>query len=86
MSYLSCNGNEKIIFPSGLHTRSSSFNPQLLNQTNYVSLGQEWDEFPSDFLDGSIAEFIIFDHALVETEQKQIERKLSRKYLAEANR
>ncbi len=56
-------------------------NPIPYNSSKFLSIGQEWDDTgPSDFLDGEIAELIIYGRSLPYRERAGIEKYLSDKY------
>ncbi|MFO0728855.1 MAG: serine/threonine-protein kinase [Myxococcota bacterium] len=56
--------------------------PILFNRAHYFSLGQEWDDDskPSDFLNGELAELVIYARSLTTDERRAIELYLARKY------
>jgi hypothetical protein len=55
--------------------------PLDFSDANYFSLGQEWDdEGPTDFLNGDIAEFILFNEPLNPEVRMGIENYLGEKY------
>lgn len=55
--------------------------PVQFSAVHFFSIGQEWDEeVASDFLNGDLAELMVFDHALKDTERNVIESKLAEKY------
>ena len=68
-----------------LYINGTSYTPTPVNSSqilaaNRFSIGQEWDTNPSDFMSGDIAEFIIYGRALNNTERREVEAYLSKKW------
>ncbi len=70
------------LFANGkLEISSPITTPINFAESKFLSIGQEWDDSgPSDFLDGDVAELIIFGRALPYQERVGIEKYLSEKF------
>jgi serine/threonine protein kinase len=79
--------NQRVfLFQNGSKKIDRRFDHRVnFSHIRYFSIGQEWDYVPSDFFNGDLSEFIIYDHAMLPSKRSVVEKYLSQKYKIRLN-